>query len=403
MSELSQTSGEDAAQPRRLRGSTVTDPLVRDLRRQIRSGQLKPGDPVLTVRELMKAYKISYNSVRRALSELSDEGLLSLEQGRGTFVREWASVPPPPAPIYAAPPPVADDATPPLFDLTPALDTRPVGLRAFAERRGWGLALPDAEAFAARPEYAEVLAGIRRRVLESGDVLAMWSAHARKRAAGPAEALAAGAQGVLLLGPRPLAELHGWLRPELPAVLLDQLPGELPLNAVGLDHYSAGYQLARLLVQAGHRRVAYVRDASQALEPGAPALQREEGARLALREEGLELRAEAVVALPPGAPAEHAHALLSEVASAPTALLVDDEALARALLSAEAGAFKPALACTQLRGAGDGVLAGARLDYGKLGELGFDRVRQVAAGAGGSPLRVSIPVEIARGKSVRPA
>jgi GntR family transcriptional regulator len=57
------------------------------LRKQINSGELSPGDRVPTEIELSERYNTSRNTVRLALDVLRNEGLLTSQQGRGSFVR----------------------------------------------------------------------------------------------------------------------------------------------------------------------------------------------------------------------------------------------------------------------------------------------------------------------------
>ncbi|MBN2908682.1 GntR family transcriptional regulator [Polycladomyces sp. WAk] len=60
--------------------------FVRSLREQIVTGQLKPGDFILSEHELADLYELSRGSVRKALSELVSEGLLLKIAGRGNMV-----------------------------------------------------------------------------------------------------------------------------------------------------------------------------------------------------------------------------------------------------------------------------------------------------------------------------
>ncbi|MFY0680351.1 MAG: phosphonate metabolism transcriptional regulator PhnF [Thalassovita sp.] len=61
--------------------------LVRDqLKHDIETGVFKPGDKLPTEPELVAQFSAGRHSVRRAVSELSKEGTLSVVQGRGTFV-----------------------------------------------------------------------------------------------------------------------------------------------------------------------------------------------------------------------------------------------------------------------------------------------------------------------------
>ena len=61
--------------------------LAATLRAEINSGDLAPGDRVPTEAELSERYSTSRNTVRLALNLLRNEGLLTSQQGRGTFVR----------------------------------------------------------------------------------------------------------------------------------------------------------------------------------------------------------------------------------------------------------------------------------------------------------------------------
>lgn len=53
---------------------------------QIEHGQLKPGDKVPSESELLKKYNVSRITVRAAISELVEDGVLVRSQGKGTFV-----------------------------------------------------------------------------------------------------------------------------------------------------------------------------------------------------------------------------------------------------------------------------------------------------------------------------
>ncbi|WP_163536326.1 GntR family transcriptional regulator [Gracilibacillus sp. YIM 98692] len=56
------------------------------IKKDIENGVLKPGEPILSERELIEMYDISRTPVRQALDELVSEGLLRREHGKGTFV-----------------------------------------------------------------------------------------------------------------------------------------------------------------------------------------------------------------------------------------------------------------------------------------------------------------------------
>ncbi|HUY49005.1 MAG TPA: winged helix-turn-helix domain-containing protein [Streptosporangiaceae bacterium] len=61
--------------------------VVRDVEQQIASGILKPGARLRSERDLAHHYEVSYGSIRRAMKELRERGLIVTIQGRGTFIR----------------------------------------------------------------------------------------------------------------------------------------------------------------------------------------------------------------------------------------------------------------------------------------------------------------------------
>jgi GntR family transcriptional regulator len=60
--------------------------LTQILKDKIQAGELKPGDQIPTEDNLCQAYGVSRGTVRQAISRLVQEGLVSRQQGRGTFV-----------------------------------------------------------------------------------------------------------------------------------------------------------------------------------------------------------------------------------------------------------------------------------------------------------------------------
>lgn len=60
--------------------------LTEDMRRLVRSGQLKPGDRLPSISELRASYGICKSTIERAHLLLEQEGIIVREHGRGTFV-----------------------------------------------------------------------------------------------------------------------------------------------------------------------------------------------------------------------------------------------------------------------------------------------------------------------------
>jgi len=61
--------------------------IVYVLAEKIKSGELKPGDRVPSVTELVATYNVSHSTARRALAKLKDMGLTDTVPGYATFVR----------------------------------------------------------------------------------------------------------------------------------------------------------------------------------------------------------------------------------------------------------------------------------------------------------------------------
>lgn len=61
--------------------------LANILRRQIANGAFRPGDQLPSEAQLCRTYGISPMTVRRSINLLSDQGVVSTAQGKGTFVK----------------------------------------------------------------------------------------------------------------------------------------------------------------------------------------------------------------------------------------------------------------------------------------------------------------------------
>lgn len=66
--------------------------VVDDIKKQIANGILKPGDKLLSTRELATHYTINPNTSMRVYSELEAEGITFTRRGLGTFVSEDISL-----------------------------------------------------------------------------------------------------------------------------------------------------------------------------------------------------------------------------------------------------------------------------------------------------------------------
>ncbi|MEA1977057.1 MAG: GntR family transcriptional regulator [Chloroflexota bacterium] len=60
--------------------------LVERIKRLVATGVLQPGDQLPTVRRMAAELSVNFNTVARAYRILDEEGVLSTQQGRGTYV-----------------------------------------------------------------------------------------------------------------------------------------------------------------------------------------------------------------------------------------------------------------------------------------------------------------------------
>jgi GntR family transcriptional regulator len=67
--------------------------IVDQVKSMVASGVMKPGSQLPTVREVAAELRINFNTAARAYRLLHEEGIISTQQGRGTYVLEG----PPPA------------------------------------------------------------------------------------------------------------------------------------------------------------------------------------------------------------------------------------------------------------------------------------------------------------------
>jgi len=62
--------------------------IVDQVRDALAGGNLKPGDQLPTVRQMAAELRVNFNTIARAYRLLDDAGLISTQQGRGTFIIE---------------------------------------------------------------------------------------------------------------------------------------------------------------------------------------------------------------------------------------------------------------------------------------------------------------------------
>ena len=66
--------------------------VVERIKERIAGGQLRPGDQLPTVRALALELRVNFNTIARSYRILDEMGIISTQQGRGTYI---LNVPPP--------------------------------------------------------------------------------------------------------------------------------------------------------------------------------------------------------------------------------------------------------------------------------------------------------------------
>ena len=67
--------------------------IAADIRRSIEDSTLKPGDKLPTVVEFCELYSVSKITVKRAIEQITEEGLITSRRGSGTYVKDTAGLP----------------------------------------------------------------------------------------------------------------------------------------------------------------------------------------------------------------------------------------------------------------------------------------------------------------------
>lgn len=66
----------------------LTNQIVEQIQQQLANGALKPNDQLPTVRALALELRVNFNTVARAYRTLDEAGVISTQQGRGTYILE---------------------------------------------------------------------------------------------------------------------------------------------------------------------------------------------------------------------------------------------------------------------------------------------------------------------------
>lgn len=72
-------------------GIPIYSQIVDQIKHLIATGELSPGDQLPTVRQLAADLRVNFNTIARAYRILDEDGVISTQHGRGTYILEPAT------------------------------------------------------------------------------------------------------------------------------------------------------------------------------------------------------------------------------------------------------------------------------------------------------------------------
>lgn len=69
-------------------GTPIYLQIIERVKERLASGRLKPGDQLPTVRALAMELRVNFNTIARAYRLMDEAGIISTQQGRGTYILE---------------------------------------------------------------------------------------------------------------------------------------------------------------------------------------------------------------------------------------------------------------------------------------------------------------------------
>lgn len=197
------------------------------IRCELQAGKYLPGQQLPTDAELMKMFSVSYHTVRKAISELENDGIVSREQGRGTFVRV-------------------------LISDTPNTPEQVRRIAAVFPWSGTSIFAPVVTAI----EDVVHSHGYRMLLVNNRDDVTVEMEKMR-------EVMDHNIDGLIWAIPAKggnLAMMRKIVEEGTPVVLVDRQLPELAVDYVGTDNVAAMREVARHLAQCGCHRPAYIKE-----------------------------------------------------------------------------------------------------------------------------------------------
>jgi GntR family transcriptional regulator of arabinose operon len=198
------------------------------LRRQVKEGNLKSGDPLPSENELSKKFSVSRMTARAALLELEREGLASAVLGKGRFVREEFAQD---SPLESKRTPAFTVAMYPYFHITPASRFYFTGLLNGLTQ---GLHHHHARSkFFTEEEVQCSSLSLPSFFLQNGVDGIIWCSPSRTE----------------------LPQIQELEKQGLPVVMVNESYSGYGLDYVTCNHYKGANQLVEHLIHLGHRKI----------------------------------------------------------------------------------------------------------------------------------------------------
>lgn len=206
---------------------TNPSPLYRqiadDIRSQISSSVLKVGDPIGSHQELVRKYNVSLITVKKALTNLINEGLLFSRVGKGTYVAHKSAV----------------------VDLS--------------KNKTVGFVLRDLDS----PFFSRILSSVEKKLSEKDFNLMLSSTADRseKEESQINHFLNLGVTGLIIASMSHVyyasPVIHKLHEDNFPYVIVSYIADE-NINYVGTDHEEGGYIATKHLIKLGYKKIGYI-------------------------------------------------------------------------------------------------------------------------------------------------
>lgn len=235
---------------------TLHHQLVTYFRERILSGRLSEGTRLPTELTLAAEHQISRDTVRRALSQLAEEGLLERVQGRGTFVRRAIVTPTP--------------------DTTPTFEKRIAIIlnRPPTAQLNMNILIAVEQALKLGGYHVSFTYAEEDQAQQARDIARFRADHVKGLIIFPVSDTTYDA------AIWQLQEEH------FPLVLIDRYYPDLETDYVGPDNTDGGYRATEHLLILGHQRIAFCHSHIETLQTTSVS-NRWEGYRKALEEYGV--------------------------------------------------------------------------------------------------------------------